>query len=103
MDKLRNELPKRIDKAIQWLEESRSSWKSKTIKSKYELQKQKIAVKRARASRDLLNKKLSEEKVSHCRAQEELAQKEIEIADLKSRLEKADQQIEELKKNDWSH
>jgi len=98
MDKLKNALPRRIDKALQWFKESRDSWKNKTIKSKYELQKQKTAVKRARESRDLFHEKLSKEKAAYYRAQEELTQKEIEIADLKARLEKADQQFEELKK-----
>lgn len=98
MDETNNKLPLRVDKKLQWLEESRDAWKEKTITSKYELQKQKIAVKRARESRDLFHEELSKEKTAHYRAREELSQKDIEIAELKSQLENASQQIEELKK-----
>jgi len=98
MNETNNKIPLRVDKKLQWLEESRDSWKEKTITSKYELQKQKIAVKRARESRDLFHEELSKEKTAHYRTQEELSQKDIEIAKLKSQLENASQQIEELKK-----
>lgn len=91
-------LPTRVDKKLYWLEESRDSWKNKTIETKYELQKQKIAVKRARESRDLLQEELSKEKTDHYSDREELNQKELEIMQLKARLEKAAQDIDELKK-----
>lgn len=93
-----NTLPVRVDKALQWFEESRDSWKNKTIETKYELQKQKIAVKRAREGRDSLKEELSKEKTAHYQTQYELNQKEIENAELKSQLEKANEQIEDLKK-----
>ena len=99
MDKSNDTLPARVDKALQWLEESRDSWKKKTITSKYELKKQKTAVKRARKSRDLLHEEWSKEKTAHYRTQDTLNQKEVEIVQLKAQLEKSDQQVEELKKN----
>ena len=88
----------RPDKTLDWLEKSRDSWKEKTKSTKNDLKKQKLAVKRARNSRDLLGKELSNEKTAHYRALEELNHKDMEIAELKSQLEKASQQIEELKK-----
>ncbi len=90
--------PSRPDKTLQWLEESRDSWKEKTKVTKDDLKKQKLAVKRARRGRDLLHEELSKEKTAHYRAREELSQKDIEIAGLKTQLEKAIQQVEELKK-----
>jgi hypothetical protein len=91
-------LSSRPDKTLLWLEESRNSWKEKTKVTKDDLKKQKLAVKRARSSRDLLHEELSREKTAHYRAREELSQKDIEIAELKTLLEKASQQAEELKK-----
>lgn len=98
MSKSNNKLPVRIDKTLNWLEKSRNSWKEKTTTSKYELQKQKIAVKRARKGRDLLHEELSEEKAAHCKTQSELIQKEAEIVECKAQLQKANQQVEEFKK-----
>ncbi len=98
MDRSDHSLPIRMDKALQWLEESRNSWKEKTITSKYELKKQKTAVKRARESRNFLHEELSKEKTAHHKTQDALNKKEIEIAELKARLDKADQEVEELKK-----
>jgi hypothetical protein len=91
-------LSSRPDKTLQWLEESRDSWKEKTKETKNDLKKQKLAVKRARSGRDLLHEELSKEKTAHYRALEELSQKDIKIAELKTLLEKATQQVEELKK-----
>lgn len=98
-----NSLPLRVDKALQWLEESRDSWKEKTKATKDDLKKQKLAVKRARGGRDLLHEQLSKEKTAHYRAREELSQKDIEIAGLKAQLEKITQQVEELKKKRLPH
>ena len=98
MDKSDQSLPARVDKTLLWLEESRDSWKEKTITSKYELKKQKTAVKRARKSRDALCEELAKEKTAHYRAQHNLTQKEIEIATLKDQLEQSKQLVEELKK-----
>ena len=65
MDKSNDTLPTRVDKVLQWLEESRDSWKKKIITSKYELKKQKTAVRRARKSRDLLHEEWPKEKKAH--------------------------------------
>ena len=44
-------LPERIDKALDWLETSRDSWKNKAKIAKEELKKRTLAVKRARESK----------------------------------------------------
>lgn len=91
-------LSSRPDKTLQWLEESRNSWKEKTKVTKDDLKKQKLAVKRARSGRDLLDEELSKEKTAHYRAREEVSQKDSEIAELKIQLARVTQQVEELKK-----
>jgi hypothetical protein len=98
MAKSKIKLPQRVDKTLQWLEGSRDSWKEKTIESKYELQKQKIAVKRARKSRDVIREELVKEQAAHYEIQNRLNKKESEIAELKMQLEQAKQQVEEFKK-----
>lgn len=96
-------LPLRLDKTLQWLEESRDSWKEKTKATKDSLKKQKLAVKRAREGRESLHYELTKEKESHCRSQEELSQRNAEVAKLKVQLEEANQQIELLKKKTSRH
>lgn len=96
-------LSSRPDKTLQWLEESRDSWKEKTKMTKDDLKKQKLAVKRARNGRDLLDDELSREKTAHYRAREELNQKDSEITELKTQLARATQQVEELKKKRLLH
>jgi septal ring factor EnvC (AmiA/AmiB activator) len=91
-------LSSRPDKTLQWLEESRDSWKEKTKATKDDLKKQKLAVKRARDGRDLLHEELSKEKTAHYRAKEALSQKDVEISELKTQLAKVTQQVEDLKK-----
>jgi len=88
----------RPDKTLQWLEESRDSWKEKTRMTKNTLKIQTLAVKRARNGRELLQEELAKEKTAHYRALEELNQKNAEIAALKAQLESSTQQVEMLKK-----
>ncbi len=88
-------LPKRVDKTLQWFEKSRESWKEKTKESKEELKKKTLAVKRAREGRKQAQQSLQKQRRQ---AQELLIQKDCEIAQLTLRLEKAEQQVEVLKK-----
>jgi chromosome segregation ATPase len=88
----------RIDKAMQWLETSRDTWKEKAKESKGELNKKKLAVKRARESRDALGHQLVEAQRVHQEVQKALEQKEKEAVALREQLEAAHQQILELKK-----
>jgi hypothetical protein len=98
-----NFFPARIDKTLEWLEESRDSWKKKAKVAKDSLKKRTLAVKRARDGRDLLQEELSKEKTAHYRAREELSQKDSEIAELKAQLEKSTKEVEEFKKKRLLH
>ena len=98
-----NFFPARIDKTLEWLEESRDSWKKKARTAKDDLKKKKLAVKRARSGRDLIQEELSKEKTAHYRAREQLSQKDAEIAELKAQLEKRTQEVEEFKKKRLRH
>lgn len=95
--------PARIDKTLEWLEESRDSWKEKAKVAKDDLKKKKLALKRARNGRDLLQEELSKEKTVHYRVREQLNQKDAEIAELKIQLEKQTQEMEEFKKKRLLH
>jgi chromosome condensin MukBEF ATPase and DNA-binding subunit MukB len=92
--------PSRPDKTLQWLEQSRDSWREKTKATKSELKKKTLAVKRARENRDHLHEELKQER---CKNQKMLTQKEIELQELREQLAKANQQIEDLKKKRWHH
>jgi len=91
-------LPKRIDKALDWLETSRDVWKEKTTTAKDELKKSRLAVKRARSARDSFKAELSKNEEAYLESQKKMEQKDCEIALLKKRLEEAYQQIDALKK-----
>jgi len=98
-----NFFPARIDKTLEWLEESRDSWKEKAKVAKDSLKKRTLAVKRARDGRDLLEEELSKEKTAHCQAREQLSQKDAEITELKTQLEKRTREAEEFKKKRLLH
>jgi hypothetical protein len=81
----------RLDKTLSWLKVSRDSWKEKTKESKTKLKIATLGIKRARESRDEIEKEL------HNR-QKQLDQKDVEISILKKKLEQATQEVETLKK-----
>jgi hypothetical protein len=87
--------PPRIDKTLQWLDESRNSWKQKTQVSKARLKTTTLALKRAREDRDKHTEKFKKERRND-RAR--LRQKDVEIAVLKQQLEQAHEEVEALKK-----
>ena len=87
--------PPRIDKTLQWLDESRNSWKHKTQASKAKLKTTTLALKRAREDRDKYTEKLKKERLN---TRERLRQKNIEIVKLKQQLEQAHKDAEALKK-----
>lgn len=91
-------LPERVDKTLNWFKESRDSWREKNKTSKYELKKQKLAVKRARKNRDDLLEKLLEEQVTHNQLQDDLKKKDAEISKLQSQLEQINKEVNILKK-----
>jgi chromosome segregation ATPase len=85
------ETPTRLDKTLSWLKISRNSWKEKTRESKTKLKIATLGIKRARESRDEIEKELHDR-------QKQLDQKDAEIAMLKNKLEQATQEVETLKK-----
>jgi predicted RNase H-like nuclease (RuvC/YqgF family) len=93
-------LPTRVDKALQWLSESRDSWKDKTMTSKAKLKTTTLALKR---SRERLDKCTTQLKREHCTARSELRQKDKEIEKLKVQLGQARQEVENLKKKNSLH
>jgi chromosome segregation ATPase len=90
-DKDFTETPTRLDKTLSWLKLSRDCWKEKTRESKTKLKIATLGIKRARESRDEIEKEL------HSR-QKQLDQKDVEISILKKKLEQAAQEVETLKK-----
>ena len=90
-----SKIPERVDKTLHWLEKSRDSWKDKTKKVKAELKKKNLAITRARQGRDQAQEKLSNERQHF---QEQMNQKDREIALLTSQVEDFKRREEELKK-----
>lgn len=90
-DKDCTETPARLDKTLSWLKVSRDSWKEKTKESKAKLKIATLGIKRARESRDEIEKELHNK-------QKQLDQKDVEIATLKKQLEQATQEVVTLKK-----
>lgn len=84
-------MPARLDKTLDWLRVSRDSWKEKTRESKTKLKIATLGIKRARESRDEIEKELHNK-------QQQLDQKDDEIAILKKKLEQMTQEVETLKK-----
>lgn len=85
------EMPTRLDKTLSWLKVSRDSWKEKTRESKTKLKIATLGIKRARESRNEIEKELY-------KSQKQVDQKDAEIAILKKKLEQATQEVEILKK-----
>jgi hypothetical protein len=95
-DKAFTEAPTRLDKTLSWLKVSRDSWKEKTKESKVKLKIATLGIKRARESRDEIEKELH-------RKQKQLDQKDAEIAMLTKKLDQVTQEVETLKKKRSLH
>ena len=91
----------RPDKTIDWLAESRDSWKEKTVTTKDELKKKKLAVKRARAARDEFKQQLLKKENLIQEVNKELIKKNQEIEILKRELETSQRKTDELKKKSF--
>jgi hypothetical protein len=82
-----NNLPKRVDKTIAWLINSRDGWKDKCIETKLNLKRQTQGTKRVKNSRD-------EYKLKNIRLKLELAEsKELNLM-LQDRIRELDSQIQ---------
>ena len=86
-DKDFTEMPIRLDKTLSWLKASRDSWKEKARESKAKLKIATLGIKRARDGRNEIEKEI------HNR-QNQLDQKDAEIAVLKNKLEQATREVE---------
>lgn len=74
----------RIDKTLEWLNQSRDQWKEKCLLAKTQLKRQKLATKRLRDGRHSLK--------------EELKTVQRQIEKLEVKLEEQDKQLLEFKK-----
>jgi hypothetical protein len=74
----------RIDKTIEWLNQSRNSWKEKCLEAKLQLKRQNLATKRAREGRIILKS--------------ELKKLQEHITALEAKLENQEQHLHDIKK-----
>lgn len=100
LKKLHNEkeLPKRVDKTIAWLVDSRNKWKDKCLETKLHLKRQVLATKRARESREewkLTSVRLKQELVNSMKQTRDLQR---QIDELKSQLKEQNIEIIKVKK-----
>lgn len=84
-----SDLPKRIDKTLDWLADSRDKWKEKCTDTKLKLKRQTLALKRTRDSRN-------EWKVHNDALKQELFQSKDEIKSLNRHIDCLMSQLEEL-------
>ena len=91
-------LPKRIDKTIDWLEQSRDGWKNRCIECKSDLKVKTLAVKRLRDGKDVLKQrvKAATKEIHTIKSERDACSKEIER--LKAELSAKELEITELKK-----
>lgn len=93
-----NMLPKRVDKALEWLTYSRNGWKEKCTETKLNLKRQAQENKRVKASRD-------EWKLSNISLKLELAESKKmnatllnRVSELESKIQAKSNELYELKK-----
>ena len=86
-----NEPPKRVDKTLAWLVDSRNTWKKKCMKTKLQLKRQTSAVKRVKDSRD-------EWKLRHIRLKQESIKFEKKVSSLQRRIDELESQVEDQQK-----
>lgn len=91
-------LPKRIDKALEWLKTSRDDWKDKCLIAKSSLKIKTLSVKRLRKGRDIWRQQAKKAALTIQEIKDEIKTYVRDIAKLKKELEFKDSQIEDLKK-----
>lgn len=92
------ELPKRVDKALAWLADSRDKWKEKCMETKLKLKRQMFATNRARDSRDewrLRNVRLKQELI---KSEQKINSLLSHIDELESHIDGQKQEIHQVKK-----
>ncbi len=86
-----NKLPKRVDKALVWLANSRNTWKEKCMEAKLRLKRQTFSVKRVKDGRD-------EWKLRHIRLKQKLIKYEQNISILQRRIDELESHVEDQRK-----
>ena len=84
---VRDSLPTRIDKTLEWLTQSRDAWKEKCKITKLSLKRQTFAIKRLKDSRDRW-------KLSCIQLKHKLSQSKETILNLQQQIQKLESQIE---------
>ena len=95
---IEKELPKRIDKTLAWLTDSRNKWKDKCLETKLNLKRQVLATKRARESREewkLTSTRLKQKLIENLKHTRDLQRQNDE---LKSQLKEQNKETIQLKK-----
>lgn len=91
-------LPKRIDKTLDWLEQSRDIWKDKCLVAKLELKKKTLSVKRLRDARDKWKQQVKQVVKIVQQLKNEYKKSLADIEKLKQELAIKNSEIEALKK-----
>ena len=94
-----NGLPKRVDKTLAWLADSRNKWKEKCMEAKLQLKRQTFAIKRVKDSRDdwkLRNIKLKQQSIEN---ELKIAVLQRRVDELECQIQDQKREIHELKKN----
>lgn len=91
-------LPKRIDKALDWLEKSREVWKDKCVVAKLDLKKKTLSVKRLRDGRDEWKYRAQQATMTAKQLKSEREAFLVEIEQLKQELSRKNNELEKLKK-----
>ncbi len=95
-----NNLPKRIDKALAWLTDSRNKWKEKCIETKLLLKRQTFAVKRLKDCRNDWKLTCSRLKQKSIESKEKISSLQSSVDKLESQIEIYRNEIQILKKSD---
>jgi hypothetical protein len=85
---IEKELPKRVDKTLAWLVDSRNKWKDKCLGTKLHLKRQVLATKRARESRE-------EWKLTSVRLEQELIKNMKQMRDLQRQIDELKSKLQE--------
>lgn len=93
-----NELPTRVDKALDWLAFSRDKWKEKCKNSKLQLKRQTLAVKRLRISRDVWKSSNLSLRYESDKNKQIISSLQRRVDELEILIEKQKIEIQDLKK-----
>lgn len=93
-----NKLPNRVDKALEWLTNSRNGWKETCIETKLKLKRQTQENKRVKDSRDVWKLKSIRLKLELTESKELNSMYQNRINELESQIKSKSKELYELKK-----